>query len=147
MTPVALDLNAGHERAERWPDLTDDAEVHGDTASDRLRTDVDLGDASVRGIERAIGEIRAQHEKRVARLHGVIAGGEADQAGHADVIRIVPLDVILAAHGVNDRRLHRFGELHQFIVRARAAAAAKKRDALGHIHEFSGDRRATGQMA
>ena len=44
--------------------------------------------------------------------------------------------MVLAAHGVNDRRLHRFRKLHQFIVRARAAAAAKKRDALSQIDEF-----------
>ena len=105
-------------------------------APDRLRTDIDLRDAGLRRIEGAIGKIRAQHQKRVAGFHGVIAGGEADQAGHADVVRIVPLDVVLAAHGVNDRRLHGFGKLHQFIVRARAAAAAKKRDALRQIDEF-----------
>ena len=66
----------------------------------------------------------------------MIAGGEADQAGHADVIRVVPLDVVLAAHGVDDRRLHRFRKLHQFIVCAGAAAAAQKRDALSQVDEF-----------
>ena len=107
-----------------------------DAAPDRLRTDVDLSDAGLRGIERAIGKIGAEHQKRVAGFHGVIAGGEADQAGHADVIRVLPFDMVLAAHGVNDRRLHRFGELHELGVRARAAAAAKKRDALSQVDEL-----------
>jgi hypothetical protein len=44
--------------------------------------------------------------------------------------------VVFAAHGVNDRRFHRFGELHQLSVRPRAAAAAEQRDALSHIDEF-----------
>ncbi len=136
MTPVALDLDARHERAERRPNLTDNAEIDRHAAPDRLRTDIDLGDARVFGIEGPIGKIRAEHQKRVAGFHGVIAGGEADQAGHADVVRIVPLDVVLAAQGVDDWRLHRFRELHQFIVRARAAAAAKKRYALRGIDEF-----------
>ena len=136
MAPVALDLDAGHERAQRRPDLPDNAEVDVDAAANRLRADVDLSDAGLRGIEWPIGKIRAEHQQRVAGFHGVIAGGKADQAGHADVVRIVPFDVVLAAHGVNDRRLHRFRELHQFIVRARAAAAAKKRDALSQIDEF-----------
>ena len=88
------------------------------------------------GIELPIGEIRAEHQQRVAGFHRVIARGEADQAGHADVIGIVPLDMFLAAHGVDDRRLERFRQLHQLVMRARAAAAAQKRDALGLIDEF-----------
>ena len=70
-------------------------------------------------------------------LHGVIAGREANQAGHADIVRVAPLDVILAAHGVNDRRLHRFRELHELGMRAGAAAAAKQRDALGQVEKSS----------
>ena len=136
MTPVALDLDARHERAERRPDLADNAEIDRNAAPDRLRTDIDLSDARVLGIEGPIGKIRAEHQERVAGFHGVIAGREADQAGHADVVGIVPLDMILAAQRVNDRRLQGFRKLHQFVMRARAAAAAKQRDALGRIDEF-----------
>ena len=136
VAPVALDFDAGHERPQCRPDLPDNAEVDVDAAPDRLRTDVDLGDAGARGIEWPIGEIRAQHQERVAGFHGVIAGGEADQAGHANVIGIVPLDVVLAAHGVDDRRLHRLRELYQFVVRAGAAAAAQQSHALSHIDEL-----------
>jgi hypothetical protein len=108
MTPVVLDLDARHERAQRRPNLPDNSQVDRDAAPDRLRTDVDLSDTSVLGIKGAIGEIRAEHQERVAGFHRVIAGREADQTGHADVVRVVPFDVVLAAHGVNDRRLHRF---------------------------------------
>src|ERR1700683_5659981 len=110
MTPVALDLDAGHERAQRRPDLPDNAEVDVDAAANRLRADVDLSDAGLRRIEWPIGKIHAQHQKRVAGFHGVIAGGKAYQTGHADVIRVLPFDMVLAAQGVNDWRFHRFGE-------------------------------------
>ena len=126
MAPVALDLDAGHERAQRWPDLPDNAEVDVDAAPDRLRTDVDLRDAGLRGIERPIGKIGAEHQKRVAGFHGVIAGGKADQTGHTDVIRVLPLDVVLAAHGVNDWRFHRFGELHQLGMKIGRASCRER---------------------
>ena len=41
--------------------------------------------------------------KRVA--HGIVAGREADQPGHADVVGVVPLDVLLAAQRVHHRCL------------------------------------------
>jgi hypothetical protein len=37
---------------------------------------------------------------------------------------------------VDDRRFHRFGELHQLRVRARAAAAAEQSDAVSQIDKF-----------
>ena len=123
--------------AQRRSDLPDNAEVDVDAAPDRLRTDIDLSDAGLRRIEWPIGKIRVQHQKRVAGFHGVIAGGKAYQTGHADVIRVLPFDMVLAAQGVNDRLFHCFGELHQLSVRARAAAAAaaEQRDALSQVEK------------
>jgi hypothetical protein len=48
--------------------------------------------------------------------HSAIAGGEAEQAGHADVVGIVVGDEFLAAKGVDDGRLEMFGDLQQFGV-------------------------------
>ena len=64
-----------------------------------------------------------------------IAGREADEAGHADIVGIVVFDVLLAAERVDDRALQRLGELHQRRVRAGAAAAAEQRDALGVVQQ------------
>ena len=56
------------------------------------------------GIKRAVGEIRAQHQQRVAALDRVVARRETDQAGHADIIGIFVFQMFLAAEGVDDRR-------------------------------------------
>lgn len=57
--------------------------------------------------ELLIGEVGAEHQPRPAVHHGVVAGGEAEQGGHADVEGIVVLDELFAAHRLNDRCLQR----------------------------------------
>ena len=69
-------------------------------------------------------------------MHRGIAGREADKAGHADVIGIVELDVLLAAERMHDRALERLGKLHQAVMRAGTAAAAEQRDTLGAVEEL-----------
>jgi hypothetical protein len=54
---------------------------------------------------------------------------EADQAGHSDIVGIVPLDMLFASQGVDDGCLQGFGELYQLVMRALATAAAEQRDA------------------
>ena len=99
---------------------------------------VDLDDPGVRRIKVAIGEVGAQHDQGVAVHHGVIAGREADQAGHAHVEGIVPFDVLLAAQGVNHRRLKRLGQGQHLIMGAGAAAARQDGDLLGPVQQFGG---------
>jgi hypothetical protein len=67
------------------------------------------------------------------------ARGEADQAGHADVVGIFPLDMFFASQGVDDRCLQSFGELHQLVMCALAAAAAEQRDAPGLVEEINSE--------
>ncbi len=69
-------------------------------------------------------------------MHRRIAGRETDEAGHADIIGIIELDMVLAAERVNDRALERLGQPHQPVMRAGAAAAAEQRDAVGAVQEF-----------
>ena len=47
--------------------------------SEIFRRDVDLRDFGVGRVELAVRKIRAEHEKRVAIQHRVIAGAEADE--------------------------------------------------------------------
>src|SRR5208283_5341025 len=75
-------------------------------------------------IELAVREIRAEHEQHVAIEHGVVAGGEADQAGHADVVGILPLDMLLAAHRMHHRGLEPLTDGQQLIVRPGASGTA-----------------------
>ena len=58
-------------------------------------------------------------------LHREIAGRKADQSGHADIEGIVPFDMLLAAHRVDDRRLEFRGERDELVVRPGAAGAAE----------------------
>ena len=75
----------------------------------------------------AVGCLVAEQEQRVARHHRVIARTEADQTGHADVIRVVPFDELFAAHRVDDRCAEHVRERHHFVMRTRSAAAAHQR--------------------
>src|SRR3954464_13492214 len=56
-------------------------------------------------IELAPSEIRTEQQQYVAVQNGMIAGGTADHAGHADIVRIIVFDEILAARCVRRRRL------------------------------------------
>ena len=91
---------------------------------------------AVLGEELPVGEVGAEHEQRVAGMHRRVAGGKADEAGHPDVVGIVVLDVLLAAEGMDDRRLERIGELHQGHMRAGAATAAEQRDLPARVEEL-----------
>ena len=82
--------------------------------------DIDLRNARAAAlrIELPIREVGAEHQQDVAVAHRVVAGREADQPGHADVVGVVPFDMLLAAHGVHHRRLEAFAERQQLVVRA-----------------------------
>ena len=94
---------------------------------------VDLHDLGLGRIERPIREIAAQQKQRVARHHRVIAGAEADQAGHADVVRIVVFDKRLAAQRVDNRGAERVGQRNHFVMRSRHAAAAHDRHGFASV--------------
>ena len=110
----SVDLNIG-DRV-----LTDDP-------FDDRAADADLHHAAVIREEVAIGEVAAQHQQKVALLERVIAGREADQAGHADIVWIIPFDMLLSAQGMDDRGLQPFGNRQQFVMCPGATGAAVKR--------------------
>src|SRR6202171_1183407 len=128
MAPIALGDETRQQPTQAPATLADETKLDRSPTTDRLCPDVDLGDAGILWEELPIGEIRAQHQKRVAGFHGLVARGEADQPGHSYVVRIFPLDMLFASQGVNDRCLQGFGELHQLVMSALAAAAAERRD-------------------
>ena len=131
-----LRLQLRQQRLDRGADVADKAEVELAAAAEIFRADIDLGDLRVRRQELLVGKIGPEHQQHVAGMHRGIAGREADEAGHADVVGIVVLDVLLAAERMHDRALERLGQPHQAVMRAGTAAAAEQRDALGAVEEF-----------
>ena len=69
-------------------------------------------------------------------MHRGVAGGKADEPGHADVIGIVVFDMLLAAERMHDRALQRLGELHERRMGAGAAPAAEQRHPLGVVQQL-----------
>src|SRR6516164_9477650 len=108
---------------DRVGDITDQSEIDAATPAEIFRAKIDLRDLRVDRIELTVREVRSEHQKRVAIHHGVIAGTEADQSGHPDVVRIVEFDRLLATQRVDDRRLERLRQLHQLVMRAETAAS------------------------
>ena len=122
---VALLRDLRQQRRERAGDVADEAEIEPGAAAEVLAAQIDLRDLGLGRVELPIGEIRAQHQQQVAVEHRVVAGREADQAGHADVERIVVLDIFLAAQGVDDRRLERVGQ-REHLHRARRRSRRRR---------------------
>src|SRR3954470_13185653 len=97
MLALRLGLQLRQQRGDGGADVADKAEVELAAAAEIFRSDIDLSDLRVRRQELLVGEISPEHQQHVARMHRGIAGRETDKAGHADVIWIVELDVLLAA--------------------------------------------------
>ena len=75
-------------------------------AAEVLGAQVDLGDlGAASGRIAGTGKSVPSISSRSQSMHRVVAGREPEQPGHADIERIVVLDVFLAAQGVHDRRL------------------------------------------
>ena len=126
---------SGSSTASVIVDRADDAEIESATISQRCPPDVDLGDFGVLREELTIGEIGSEQQERVAVLHRPISGGEADEPGHPDVIRIVVFDEFLAAQCVNGGRLEFAGELDDRVMRAGATGTAEQRHVLAAIQQ------------
>ncbi len=130
---VRLVVEVGQQSPNGVLDVADDAEVDAAAVAQGFGPQVDLDDARILRIERTVWEVRAQEQKGVAALHGCVAGGEPHQAGHADIIRIVVLEVFLAAEGVHDWCLQYPSQLDHLVMRTSTPRAAKQRDALADV--------------
>jgi len=120
-------------------DIAHDADIDGHAAADILTPQIDLSDANLGAVrvELAVGEIGAEHQQDVAIAHGVVAGREADEPGHADIVGVVPFHMLLAAQRMHHGRLKTFAQGKQLVVGPRAARAAQDRDALAPVEQGS----------
>ena len=115
MRTVAFLLQQRQQGSERCLYIADHAEIDRGAASDVLRPDIDLGDADTSSlrIELPIRKIGPEHQQDIAVEHCVVAGREADQPGHADIVGIVPLDMFFAAQRMHHRRLEALAECQE----------------------------------
>jgi hypothetical protein len=105
MAAVLLLFNPRQQRTQGFRNAAHNSQVDMAAASQLLSADVDLHDARILRIEPLIRKIRSQHHQRLAVHHGVVAGREPEQANHAHVVRVVVLDKLLPAQGMNDGSL------------------------------------------
>ena len=130
----------GSEGQQRLPDVAQQTKRQRTAIAQGLRPDVDLHDACVLWIELPVGKVGPQHQQRIAFLHRGVAGREADQPGHADIVWIVVFDMLLAAQGVNDRRLQLAGKRQKLRVRAGATGPHSSVTAAGIVQEIGASR-------
>ena len=134
---IGLRVEPRQQGIQRRRDIADDTEADRRTAAELFRPEIDLRDAGgALGVELAIGKIRPQHQQRVAVVHRIVAGGEADQPGHADAVGVLPFHVLFTPERVDHRALQLVAQRQKPIVRARAARAAQHGDAIGLVQEI-----------
>ena len=137
MGAVARLLDERRQRFDRRANVADHAEIDRRAAADLFGPHVHLCDAYSRAarIELAIRKIGAEHQEHVAIEHRVVARREADQPGHADVKRIVPLDMFLASERVHDGSLQAIGQREDLIMRALTSRTAQHGHAAIAVEE------------
>src|SRR5882724_9966540 len=103
------------------------AEIDRRAAADLFGPHIHLCDAysCTARIELAIRKIGTEHQEDVAIEHGIVTRREPDQPGHADVERVVPLDMLLASERVHDRGLQAISQREDFIMCALTSRAAQ----------------------
>src|SRR5277367_2317809 len=102
------------------------------------RLDVDLHDLRVFRIELPPGKVRAEQQQGVAFPNGVIGSLVPNESGHADIVRIVIFEGVLAPGSVGDRRLEGLGHTKNLVMRAATTGPAIDSDLLAGI-DYAGD--------
>jgi hypothetical protein len=99
-TPTASASEERQQGGQCRAHISNDAQINRCAATNVLRPDIDLRDlhASALGVELPIRKVCSEHEQHIAVEHRVVAGREADQPSHPNVIWVIPLDVLLATH-------------------------------------------------
>src|SRR5713101_7962921 len=134
VVPVLLEL--GQEGSEGRLGVPHEAVVDPGTPAQLFPAEVDLDDGRVRGKELLVREVRSDHQQEVTVHHGVIARGESEQSGHADVERIVVLDELFPAHGVHDGGVQLAREQDQLGMGPRTARSPQDSDLLRRIESL-----------
>jgi hypothetical protein len=121
---VGLALDQRSQHLQRVLHISNQSQIDRSATANLVAEPIYLNDFRVLWVELLIWEVRSQHEQRIAIHHGVVAGRETKQPGHPNVIRVVVLDKLLTAQGMNNGCLQPLGhcnELHASPFTARAA--------------------------
>ena len=106
------------QRLDGGADVAHEGVLDADAATDLPAAHVHLDDGRVLREELRVGEVRAQQDECLRAHHRVIAGGEAQQAGHPHVVGVVVLDELLAAQRVDDGGLETLCQFDDLVMRA-----------------------------
>ena len=137
---IGLGLQQRQQRVNRVLDRADQRHPHLHPLADLLAPHVDLDHRDALGEERPVGEVGAEHDQRVAVLHGPVPGAEPDQPGHPHVVRVVVLHELLAAERVHHWGLQRPGQRDQLVMRPGAARPGQDRHRAGVVQHLRGGR-------
>src|SRR5262245_56611734 len=134
--PIMFLVEKRQQGIDRRRDIANETSRNRSTAAKLLGPNVDLcylGSAPREKLP--VGKVRTQHEEKIATVHRVIAGRETDQASHADVVRIGPLDMLLAAKGMDHRCFQLGAERNELIMCSRTPRSAQQSDPASTIQK------------
>jgi hypothetical protein len=97
---VLMLVKAGYQSFQGRLDTANGPDCDGVTSAYMGRIVIDLDDRSVIWIELTPSKICPEQQQYIAVETGVTAGGRADDTGHADIVRVVVFDEVLAARCV-----------------------------------------------
>src|SRR5882757_8195985 len=86
MAPIVFGDETRPQRTQSGANLADQTKLDRSPTTDRLRPDVESGDAGILREELPIGEIRPQPQTRVGGFQSWVTRDEKDQASHSDVV-------------------------------------------------------------
>ncbi len=136
MRVIAILFQLRQESLECDFGVADQSVVELGATAELFSANVDLDNGRALGKKLLIREIGADHEQSVAVHHREVTGGKSEQAGHADIKRIVVLDEFLAAQGMDDWRVQLAGERNQLSVSSGATCARENRDLFRIVKNF-----------
>src|SRR5258708_23878344 len=136
---VLVLLQLWKQCSQRGLRVSNETNVQLAAASQVLTAKVNLDDSRVLGIEIPVWKVRSEHQQDFAVRHGVVAGGKPEQAGQADVIRVVVFNKFFAAQGMHNRSLELAGNLYQLCMGSGASRAAENGDLFRSIQKFGKD--------
>jgi hypothetical protein len=79
------------------------------------------------------GEIRPEQEQHIAIENGVIAGWSTDDPSHADIVRVVVFEEVLATRRVGHGRLQSRRRRNHLVMRPCATGAGVDRDRFASV--------------
>jgi len=114
------------------------ADINRGSPAQILTSDINLNDFCLGRIKLSVGEVGAKQKQNIAAFNRPVAGCEAKQASHADVIRVVIFNELLTPQSMNHRCLQLLCNRQQLAVGPFNACSPENGDLFGCIEQISG---------